>query len=729
MEFVTGYQEPLIDFSELMFSWYHKYLSDRDSEKAALQDGEKTAGLRDRERRKEAAICRLPQDQSLWILHILKNSHIAISVENPERQIQDKFYNEEALSLRDLNKFITVINLEKEEETEEAEHERLLQIDHLLLVTDENGTVLGFDYMLIRSCNSAKRVVLALKAYSLLCQSMAFPLGAGEARRPSHLTVGDPLIHGFLEHMVSKLGVKMTKTPLRSWALTQNFTFPSMRVKACHVCKRRAFEAKLDPCEQCQAVLYCSERCRILDWKKRPEDVSHQYWCSKMEEYMKQCKTLADFPFTYTKEATSVTFDKESFLSSRELNCGYWVKESMLIHPPNQELEIHEYLGSENRWGFLKEGRNPYEPLKKEGQTLLCSGLAEALSVKAPLGTGLGYPRAIKSLSLSPSCSFSLPLSLFFCPSLPLSLPLSPSRSFSLPPSDSFSLPPSRSLSPLSVTWKEYYQRRGLDLDSPASLLLTYPLTIYYIITSLVPQHFPELNILTKQSLKIHIMEAHKEFDIIKVFWELSVLLPHVAFELHFVGDRLPKEADEEQFSMHRKDGCVTVASPNFAGEEKSDKKSIRVKGYSRPYYMVQGPKPDLVIGFNSGFGLSGMWLSSLPRLQSLRAPAYFTECSEYSCAIDDQIMGMATGGTISRPLVNPFRSPFRIIGIDNEMPWYSNAFVFHLVYKASPNSSKQQWQQAGGPERHAGPPEDAPESGRRKKDKKQNRNGQRKRK
>nr|XP_014345085.1 PREDICTED: zinc finger MYND domain-containing protein 15 isoform X1 [Latimeria chalumnae]XP_014345086.1 PREDICTED: zinc finger MYND domain-containing protein 15 isoform X1 [Latimeria chalumnae] len=464
--------------------------------------------------------------------------------------------------------------------------------------------------------------------------------------------------------MVSKLGVKMTKTPLRSWALTQNFTFPSMRVKACHVCKRRAFEAKLDPCEQCQAVLYCSERCRILDWKKRPEDVSHQYWCSKMEEYMKQCKTLADFPFTYTKEATSVTFDKESFLSSRELNCGYWVKESMLIHPPNQELEIHEYLGSENRWGFLKEGRNPYEPLKKEGQTLLCSGLAEALSVKAPL-----------------------------------------------------------------VTWKEYYQRRGLDLDSPASLLLTYPLTIYYIITSLVPQHFPELNILTKQSLKIHIMEAHKEFDIIKVFWELSVLLPHVAFELHFVGDRLPKEADEEQFSMHRKDGCVTVASPNFAGEEKSDKKSIRVKGYSRPYYMVQGPKPDLVIGFNSGFGLSGMWLSSLPRLQSLRAPAYFTECSEYSCAIDDQIMGMATGGTISRPLVNPFRSPFRIIGIDNEMPWYSNAFVFHLVYKASPNSSKQQWQQAGGPERHAGPPEDAPESGRRKKDKKQNRNGQRKRK
>nr|XP_014345087.1 PREDICTED: zinc finger MYND domain-containing protein 15 isoform X2 [Latimeria chalumnae] len=411
--------------------------------------------------------------------------------------------------------------------------------------------------------------------------------------------------------MVSKLGVKMTKTPLRSWALTQNFTFPSMRVKACHVCKRRAFEAKLDPCEQCQAVLYCSERCRILDWKKRPEDVSHQYWCSKMEEYMKQCKTLADFPFTYTKE-----------------------------------------------------GRNPYEPLKKEGQTLLCSGLAEALSVKAPL-----------------------------------------------------------------VTWKEYYQRRGLDLDSPASLLLTYPLTIYYIITSLVPQHFPELNILTKQSLKIHIMEAHKEFDIIKVFWELSVLLPHVAFELHFVGDRLPKEADEEQFSMHRKDGCVTVASPNFAGEEKSDKKSIRVKGYSRPYYMVQGPKPDLVIGFNSGFGLSGMWLSSLPRLQSLRAPAYFTECSEYSCAIDDQIMGMATGGTISRPLVNPFRSPFRIIGIDNEMPWYSNAFVFHLVYKASPNSSKQQWQQAGGPERHAGPPEDAPESGRRKKDKKQNRNGQRKRK
>ncbi|XP_072351082.1 zinc finger MYND domain-containing protein 15-like, partial [Scyliorhinus torazame] len=68
-------------------------------------------------------------------------------------------------------------------------------------------------------------------------------------------------------------------------------------------------------------------------------------------------------------------------------------------------------------------------------------------------------------------------------------------------------------------SWKSYYQWRGFGLESPVAVLLSYPLTIYHIITSLVPQHFPELNILNKQSLKIHILEAQKQLEIRMVFW------------------------------------------------------------------------------------------------------------------------------------------------------------------------------------------------------------------
>lgn len=49
---------------------------------------------------------------------------------------------------------------------------------------------------------------------------------------------------------------------------------------------------------------------------------------------------------------------------------------------------------------------------------------------------------------------------------------------------------PSNLLSPGS--WQDYYTWRGLSLDSPMAVLLTYPLTVYYVITHLVPQSCKE---------------------------------------------------------------------------------------------------------------------------------------------------------------------------------------------------------------------------------------------
>lgn len=78
--------------------------------------------------------------------------------------------------------------------------------------------------------------------------------------------------------------------------------------------------------------------------------------------------------------------------------------------------------------------------------------------------------------------------------------------------------------------------------------------------------------------------------------------------------------------------------------KEKGGRRDLQIKVSARPYHLLQGPKPDLVIGehlarecaqegggsrgsqllpalpwstgFNSGFGLKDTWLSSLPRLQ-----------------------------------------------------------------------------------------------------------------
>ncbi|XP_041093300.1 zinc finger MYND domain-containing protein 15-like [Polyodon spathula] len=560
MEFVTGYRDSLVDFTDAMFRWYRAYLVERGAAESLAGREDRCAGL--------------PVDAASprWILHVLGGSGTGQAQPLDERLLED---SEALLSADELRSYVSTSN------TQGAPQPRLL------FVTDEHGALLGFEFGESGGGDEGRALQEIIRG--LLCRCMETPLSGGEPRRPENLAVGDAEVHCYLLLPLLPLSLFRCVSP-----------FPPYSVK-------------------CRAVFYCSEKCKKIDWKKSPDDVSHQNWCSKLQSYM--CALRHD-------QVTSDTFDQERFLSSRALNCGYWVKQSMLVQAFNYELLPFWDPSTECTPACLRGRMNPYDPLKKEGRILMQTVPVAGPSVKAPL-----------------------------------------------------------------ASWSDYYKWRGFDLDSPVAALLSYPLTIYYIITSLAPRHFPELNILNKQSLKIHIIEGAKEFSMLLVFWELSVLLPHVAFEIHFVGEALPKEADEQQAILQRKDGHVTLVHPNFVSEEKTDKRIVRVKGYSRPYHMLQGPKPDLVIGFNCGFGLSDTWISSLPRLQSLRVPAYFSECSEYSCAVSQLSMSTATGGSVSEAGVNPFRSPLRVAGGDNNMPWYSNAFLFHLIYKVAQNGKREQQQ------------------------------------
>ncbi|XP_070417116.1 zinc finger MYND domain-containing protein 15 isoform X2 [Equus przewalskii] len=668
MEFVSGYRDEFLDFAALLFGWFRKFVAERGAAAASV-DG--------RWQQLETQIRRLPQDPALWVLHVLPNHSVGISLgqgaepgPGPGLGAARLLGDEPPLHLRDLSPYVSFVSLEegeeeeeeKEEEEENVEEEGAdmekvepeedgepapvssetpqeanppgepeeaeqdagggedgcredraedekgperrkgrrseaapLHLSCLLLVTDEHGTILGIDLLMDGAQGSAGRVSgtenLAPRAYALLCHSMTCPMGSGDPRKPRQLTVGDAQLHRELESLVPRLGVKLAKTPMRTWGPQPGFTFASLRARTCHVCHRHSFEVKLTPCPQCSAVLYCGEACLRADWQRCPDDVSHRFWCPRLAAFMERAGELATLPFTYTAEVTSETFNKEAFLASRGLTRGYWTQLSMLIPGPGTP-------------------RHPW------GST--------------------------PSLSLL-----------------------------------------------LGGSWQDYYTWRGLSLDSPVAVLLTYPLTVYYVITHLVPQSFPELNIQNKQSLKIHVVEAGKEFDLVMVFWELLVLLPHVALELQFVGDGLPPESDQQHFTLQRngpevsaRSGPGVSARLNSGTKEKGGHRDLQIKVSARPYHLLQGPKPDLVIGFNSGFGLKDTWLSSLPRLQSLRVPAFFTESSEYGCVMDDQTMAVATGGGTSPPQPNPFRSPFRLRAGDNCMPWYCNAFIFHLVYK-----------------------------------------------
>ncbi|KAM5150118.1 zinc finger MYND domain-containing protein 15 isoform 2-T2 [Callospermophilus lateralis] len=657
MEFVSGYRDEFLDFAALLFGWFRKFVAERGAVGASLEG---------RWRQLEAQIRRLPQDPALWVLHVLPNRSVGISLgqgaepgPGPGLGAARLLGDEPPLHLQDLSPFVSFVSLEDGEEgeeegeedeerengeeegagtekvepqedgepattsrespqeakppgePEEAEQEASgedgcrdykvedetgpekrkerrsetapLHLSCLLLVTDEHGTILGIDLLVDGVQGNAGRGSgtenLAPRAYALLCHSMACPMGSGDPRKPRQLTVGDAQLHRELENLVPRLGVKLAKTPMRTWGPRPGFTFASLRARTCHVCHRHSFEVKLSPCPQCSAVLYCGETCLRADWRRCPDDVSHRFWCPRLAAFMERAGELATLPFTYTAEVTSETFNKEAFLASRGLTRGYWTHLSMLIPGPGTPRHPR---GSTPSLGLLLSG-DPYQLLQGDGPALM-------------------------------------------------------------PPVPS---------------------------DPPKALFV------------------PELNIQNKQSLKIHVVEAGKEFDLVMVFWELLVLLPHVALELQFVGDALPPENDQQHFTLQRDGPEVSVrpnsgvsARLNSGTKEKGGRRDLQIKVSARPYHLLQGPKPDLVIGFNSGFGLKDTWLSSLPRLQSLRVPAFFTESSEYGCVMDDQTMAVATGGGTSPPQPNPFRSPFRLRAADNCMPWYCNAFIFHLIYK-----------------------------------------------
>ena len=92
-------------------------------------------------------------------------------------------------------------------------------------------------------------------------------------------------------------------------------------------------------------------------------------------------------------------------------------------------------------------------------------------------------------------------------------------------------------------------------------------------------------------------------------------------------------------------------------------------------------PSVCLFPGLNAGLAAYPTWLETLTGLSRSRTPAYFTDYCQYSCECSRLPLEALHLGTISEVAMNPFRSPLRKYCEEHDMPWYSNAFVYHLVY------------------------------------------------
>jgi len=217
-------------------------------------------------------------------------------------------------------------------------------------------------------------------------------------------------------------------------------------------------------------------------------------------------------------------------------------------------------------------------------------------------------------------------------------------------------------------SWADYYAMRSLSMNSPVALLLTFPLTLYYAI-----QQFGKVPVtvsrMLKRSLRLHIVGAEKELNLIDLFEETVSLMPNdICLELIFVirEDMRPtlglrEEQDKCLISISNR-LCVTVQVGTYA--ETLD-----------PRFDISGGLPDMVIAFNAGLYAYDSWRSVVRFLEeNTGVVGVFTDYNEFSAVQCASLGGHTTRQSVK---VNPFRQPRCMPVYSMNLPQFSNGFMY----------------------------------------------------
>ncbi|GJV66325.1 zinc finger MYND domain-containing protein 15 [Tanacetum coccineum] len=208
----------------------------------------------------------------------------------------------------------------------------------------------------------------------------------------------------------------------------------------------------------------------------------------------------------------------------------------------------------------------------------------------------------------------------------------------------------------LLSSWLEYYNLRSLPLSSPVADILSHPLTVYYILTTL---SVISKNLLLKgKEVVLHYIGPEEELDWMPAFTEISHILNGMGnVQIVMVGPGVPT---------------------NLSGSTSGISSRVRVN-IVRGIYQEEAPylpPPHVVIGLNCGFESYSSWAGALELIKAKGLPAFFTDQSEILCTKAKQVIRGA-GLHITHPVTpNPFRSPVRNYSVSTNLPSYSNGFV-----------------------------------------------------
>ncbi|KAK1368367.1 Zinc finger MYND domain-containing protein 15 [Heracleum sosnowskyi] len=211
--------------------------------------------------------------------------------------------------------------------------------------------------------------------------------------------------------------------------------------------------------------------------------------------------------------------------------------------------------------------------------------------------------------------------------------------------------------SPILYRWSDYYSLRSLPLSSPVADILSHPFTVYHILTA-VDTNSKNL-LLHGKEVTVHYVGPEAELDWIPAFTEISHVLNEMGnINLVMVGPGVPT---------------------NLSGTTIGIGSRIRVN-LVRGLYQEESmylPTPHVFVALNCRLESYSSWGGALELIKSMGIPAYFTDQTEILCLNARQVLHSSGLHVTHSVTPNPFRSPVRNHRPSDNLPSYSNAFLF----------------------------------------------------
>ncbi|KAJ7094487.1 hypothetical protein B0H15DRAFT_798694 [Mycena belliarum] len=364
-------------------------------------------------------------------------------------------------------------------------------------------------------------------------------------------------------------------------------------------------------CGACKSAMYCSQKCATTAWKipKVPRAQTHKELCDDNKRHMLKVPEveaiLCQFPWgRIEKDRTfSVDLARGRFNVLGGKGFGFWShRGGPIAHLPTGSIveAIHKG-GSYGR--MVEQMAKLYDYL--DGTSLL-----DAKHLTDRDGWKL-------EPELIPFHNFS---SLWAPPRLPTKVEIK--------------------------DWDSWYSWRRLPKESPAALLMHFPMSVYWLLVDTLNVADPKAGSADGPRIKLNIqyIGAEVELNLIPLFAELALLLPYTDIKLVFFGQAVHTIVSKAKASHPKSLASQTSpTSPiySYTAPEESGAGRIQIflNGSADHWTPADADaslsafgKPDAIVSPNAGLGSYAAWHPVILYCHQMEIPFGVTEYAEQSC-------------------------------------------------------------------------------------------------